>query len=127
MATGLGSNDIGIDRGQTTGSRIVKFERGGPRVLMVQPNYQFRALTQNPAEAKTVRDAFARSVLWSFPIAAASDGRDLVDYTDFLVRDCERDRRPPAPRHLPVRSRPQQRLLRRAWRRSRRTPRWRRS
>ena len=54
---------------------------------MVQPNYQFRALTQNAAEAKTVRDAFARSVLWSFPIAATSDGRYLVDYTDFLVRD----------------------------------------
>ena len=44
MATGLGSNDIGIDRGQTTGSRIVKFEKAGPRILMVQPNYQFRAL-----------------------------------------------------------------------------------
>lgn len=87
MATGLGSNDIGIDRGQTTGSRIVKFERAGPRLLMVQPNYRYRALTQNPAEAQTVRDAFARSVLWSFPIAAASDGRYLVDYTDFLVRD----------------------------------------
>lgn len=87
MATGLGSNDIGIDRGQTTGSRIVTFERAGPRILMVQPNYQFRALTQNAAEAKTVRDAFARSVLWSFPIAATSDGRYLVDYNDFLVRD----------------------------------------
>ena len=87
MATGLGSNDIGIDRGQTTGSRIVKFERAGPRLLMVQPNYQYRALTQNAAEARTVRDAFARSVLWSFPVAAASDGRYLVDYTDFLVRD----------------------------------------
>lgn len=87
MATGLGSNDIGIDRGQTTGSRIVTFERAGPRILMVQPNYQYRALTNDPAEARTVRDAFARSVLWSFPIAAASDGRYLVDYTDFLVRD----------------------------------------
>ena len=87
MATGLGSNDIGIDRGQTTGSRIVTFEKAGPRILMVQPNYQFRALTQSAAEAKTVRDAFARSVLWSFPIAAASDGRYLVDFTDFLVRD----------------------------------------
>ena len=87
LATGLGSNDIGLDRGMTTGSRIVKFERSGPRILMVQPNYQFRALTQNAAEARTVREAFARSVLWSFPIAATSDGRHLVDYTDFLVRD----------------------------------------
>ena len=87
LATGLGSNDIGLDRGMLTGSRIVKFERQGPRVLMVQPNYQFRALTQNAAEARTVNNAFARSVLWSFPVGGASDGRVLVDFTEFLVRD----------------------------------------
>jgi hypothetical protein len=87
LATGLGSNDIGLDRGILTGSRIVKFERAGPRVLMVQPNYQFRALTTNAAEARTVRDAFARSVLWGFPIAAATGERVLVDFTDYLVRD----------------------------------------
>ena len=87
LATGLGSNDIGLDRGMLTGSRIVKFERAGPRVLMVQPNYQFRALTNSSSEAKTVRDAFARSVLWGFQIAAASGERLLVDYTEFLVRD----------------------------------------
>ncbi len=87
LATGLGSNDIGLDRGILTGSRIVTFERAGPKVLMVQPNYQFRALTTNAAEARTVRDAFARSVLWGFPIAAASGERLLVDFTEFLVRD----------------------------------------
>ena len=87
LATGLGSNDIGLDRGILTGSRIVKFERAGPRVLMVQPNYQFRALTTNAAEARTVRDAFARSVLWGFPIAAATGDRLLVDFTEYLVRD----------------------------------------
>ena len=87
LATGLGSNDIGLDRGILTGSRIVKFERAGPQVLMVQPNYQFRALTTNAAEARTVRDAFARSVLWGFPIAAATGDRVLVDFTEYLVRD----------------------------------------
>ena len=54
---------------------------------MVQPNYQFRALTKNAAEARTVRDAFARSVLWGFTIAAATGDRLLVDFTDILVRD----------------------------------------
>jgi hypothetical protein len=87
LATGLGSNDIGLDRGILTGSRIVKFERAGPKVLMVQPNYQFRALTTNAAEARTVRDAFARSVLWGFTIAAATGDRLLVDFTEYLVRD----------------------------------------
>src|SRR5688572_29646445 len=68
LATGLGSNDIGLDRGILTGSRIVKFERQGPRILMVQPNYQFRASTSNATEARRVTDAFARSVIWSFPV-----------------------------------------------------------
>ena len=87
FGTGLGSNDIGIDRGALTGSRIVKFERVGPRLLMVQPNYQYRGTSSNAAEVKDVNDAFARSVLWAFQIAGASDGRVLVDFTEFLVRD----------------------------------------
>jgi hypothetical protein len=87
LAAGLGSNDIGLDRGQLMGSRIVEFERVGPKVLMVQPNYDFRALTQNPAEAKAVRDAFARSVIWGFTVGAQTGDRVLVDATDFLVRD----------------------------------------
>lgn len=73
FGTGLGSNDIGIDRGALTGSRIVKFERVGPRLLMVQPNYRFRGTSSNAAEVRDVTEAFARSVLWAFPIAAATD------------------------------------------------------
>jgi hypothetical protein len=89
VGAGLGSNDIGIDRGGFMGSRIVKFERTGPRVMMVQPNYDFRSSSSNPAEVRAVRDAFARSILWGFPVAAESDGgrRVLVDMTDFLIRD----------------------------------------
>ena len=87
FGTGLGSNDIGIDRGALAGSRILFFERAGPKLLMVQPNYEFRGTSANPAEVRDVREAFARSVLWSFPIAAASDDRYLIDFTDFLVRD----------------------------------------
>ena len=87
FATGLGSNDIGIDRGALSGSRIIKFERVGPRLLMVQPNYQYRGTSANTAEVRDVNEAFARSVLWAFPIAAASEGRVLVDFTEFLVRD----------------------------------------
>jgi hypothetical protein len=89
LAAGLGSNDIGLDRGSPQGSRIVFFERQGPRVMMVQPNYRFRASSTNPAEVKAVRDAFARSVLWGFNVLAESNGgaRVLVDITDFVLRD----------------------------------------
>jgi hypothetical protein len=87
LASGLGSNDIGLDRGAPSGTRVVFFERTGPRVLMVQPNYQYRAVSTNPAEVKAVRDAFARSVLWGFNVAAQSGERVLVDLTEFLIRD----------------------------------------
>jgi len=87
FASGLGSNDIGIDRGALSGSRIVVFERVGPKVMMVAPNLQFRAVGADAAETRTVKDAFARSVLWGFQAAAESPGRVLVDATEFLVRD----------------------------------------
>jgi hypothetical protein len=89
FGAGLGSNDIGIDRGGFQGSRIVTFERVGPRVMMVQPNYDYRSSSTNPAEVRAVRDAFARSILWGFQVAAESDNgrRVLVDVTDFLLRD----------------------------------------
>jgi len=88
FGAGLGSNDLGLDRGALRGgTQIVKFERVGRRVMMVQPNYRFRALTDNPAEARAVTDAFARSILWGFTAEAEADGRVLVDLTGFLVRD----------------------------------------
>ncbi len=87
FGAGLGSNDLGLDRGALRGSRIVKFERVGRKAMMVQPNYRFRAITDNPAEVRAVTDAFARSILWGFTVEAETDGRVLVDLTGFLVRD----------------------------------------
>ncbi len=87
LAAGVGSNDIGLDRGQLGGSRIVRFERVGRKVLMVQPNYRYRATTSNPAERRAVEDAFATSVLFGFTVAARTDDRFLVDATPFLLRD----------------------------------------
>ena len=87
VGAGLGSNDIGIDRGQQAGSRVVRFRRVGPRVLMIQPNYRFRASSDNPAEHTAVEDAFAPSTLWGFPVGAQTDDRVLVDFTPFLMQD----------------------------------------
>src|SRR5258707_11119187 len=33
---GTGSNDLGLDRGQLSVGRVVRFERSGPKVLLVQ-------------------------------------------------------------------------------------------
>jgi hypothetical protein len=87
LPAGVGSNDIGLDRGQLGGERLVRFERVGPKVLLVQPNLAFRAVSENPDERRAVRDAFASSVLWGFTVAAEEGDRVLVDATDFALRD----------------------------------------
>ena len=87
LASGLGSNDIGLDRGQEGGGRIVHFERVGPRVMLVQGNNSFRSSSTNPAERKSVEDSFAKSILWGFSVGAESNGQLLVDATDFFLRD----------------------------------------
>ena len=88
LPAGLGSNDIGLDRGQLGARRVVRFERVGPTVLMVQPNLDYRATTRNPRERRAVRDAFASGVVFGFEVAAEdADGTVLVDATDFVVRD----------------------------------------
>lgn len=84
---GLGSNDVGLDRGQLGQERVVRFYRSGPRVLLVQPNLAYRANTADPAERQAVADSFASSVLAGFDIAAEENGRVLVDATDFFLRD----------------------------------------
>lgn len=87
LPVGIGSNDIGLDRGQLGNSAIVRFDRSGPRVLLVAPNYGFRATSNNPDERLAVRDAFAESTLWGFEVAAEEDDRVLVDATNFYLRD----------------------------------------
>ncbi|HEY4611886.1 MAG TPA: DUF5117 domain-containing protein, partial [Bacteroidota bacterium] len=87
LAAGIGSNDIGLDRGQLGGERVVKFQRSGPRVLLVQPNYGYRAVTDNPDERRAVEEAFAQSVLWGFDVAAEEGTKVLVDASAFYLRD----------------------------------------
>ncbi|HEX5653512.1 MAG TPA: zinc-dependent metalloprotease [Chitinophagaceae bacterium] len=87
LPAGLGSNDIGLDRGLLGAERIVKFTKIGRKILLVQPNYQYRALTSDPAEKKAVEQSFAQSVLWGFMAEAETGNRWLVDATDFLLRD----------------------------------------
>lgn len=87
LPAGIGSNDIGLDRGQLGSTRIVKFQRVGPKVLLVQPNYRFRAITDNVDEQKAVEQAFAQSILWGFTITSEEAGKLLVDATDFYMQD----------------------------------------
>jgi hypothetical protein len=87
LAAGVGSNDIGLDRNQLGDTRIVKFHRVGPKILLIQPNYDFRAVSNNADERRSVADAFAQSAIWGFKVEAEESGRVLVDFTPFLLRD----------------------------------------
>jgi hypothetical protein len=87
LAAGLGSNDIGLDRGQEGAGRLVHFQRVGPKVFLVQPQESFRSSSTNPAERKSVEDSFAKSILYGFTVSAESNGHVLVDATEFFVRD----------------------------------------
>ena len=87
LAAGVGSNDIGLDRSQQGGQRVVYFEKRGPKLFMIQPNLNYIARSDNELEKKSVREAFASSVLAAFKIEATSDDSYLIDLTPFLIRD----------------------------------------
>jgi hypothetical protein len=87
LPAGIGSNDIGLDRGQLGQSYVVRFERTGPKVLLIASNYAFRANSNDADERRAVKDAFAESTLWGFEVAAEEGGRVLVDATGFYLRD----------------------------------------
>ena len=87
LAAGIGSNDIGLDRGQLGGSHVVRFTRVGPRVLLEESNLRYRAVSENPEERAVLDQSFAQSVLWGFRVEAEENGRVLVDATPFLLHD----------------------------------------
>jgi Met-zincin/Domain of unknown function (DUF5117) len=87
LPAGIGSNDIGLDRGQLGETRIVRFERSGPKVLLIQENLNYRAVSNDADERRAVRDSFAESALWGFTVVAEEKDHALVDATDFFLHD----------------------------------------
>ncbi|HAW79889.1 MAG TPA: peptidase [Balneola sp.] len=87
LAAGVGSNDIGLDRSQGGGQRVVYFENRGSKLMLIQPNLDYVAKSDNELEKKSVREAFASSVIHGFKIEAEEDGSYLIDLTPFLMDD----------------------------------------
>ena len=87
LSEGIGSNDIGLDRGQLGDGVVVKFRKAGNKLLLIQPNQRYRALTKNEDERKSIEEAFAKSVLHGFVIKEQKNNTYLVDATDFFMRD----------------------------------------
>jgi Met-zincin/Domain of unknown function (DUF5117) len=84
---GLGSNDIGLDRGQLGQGKVVRFYRSGNKVLLIQKNLDYRSSASAPEERLDVTQSFARSVIWGFTVDAEEGDKVLVDATSFFVRD----------------------------------------
>jgi len=87
LPQGIGSNDIGLDRGQLGDTRLVQFERYGNKVMLKQLNTRYRASSNNVAEQASIEEAFADSVIVGLPVVATNEKSVLVDYTDFLFSD----------------------------------------
>lgn len=87
LTAAIGSNDIGLDRNQLGKERIVKFEKRGNKVLLIEQNYFYRARSNHEAERKAVEESFAQSVLWGFVSVAEEGNKVLVDASDFLLQD----------------------------------------
>lgn len=87
LSSGIGSNDIGLDRGQLGGEKVVYFKKMGNKLMLLEPNQGYRALSSNKLEVKAVEQAFAKSIIHSFPITDQSDNGYLIDLTPFLYRD----------------------------------------
>ncbi|MCC1484587.1 zinc-dependent metalloprotease [Winogradskyella immobilis] len=87
LASGVGSNDIGLDRGQLGSTRVVHFKKAGNKLLLVQPNQNYRAITDNILEKKSIEQAFAKSVLFGFKILSQDKSEYVIDITPFLMQD----------------------------------------
>jgi hypothetical protein len=87
LTTGIGN---GIERGQSSTSAIAKFIKVGPKIMLVEPNYNYRAVEGNADEKISVDNAFAKSVIMGFTPAAIENGNILIDITGLLIRDSEK-------------------------------------
>jgi hypothetical protein len=87
LPAGMGQNDIGLNRGDLGPSAVVMFQRVGPKILIVEPKYAYRAISDGALERKSVDDGFPTSVHWGFEVASETGGAVLVDATEFFIRD----------------------------------------
>ena len=87
LPRGVGSNDLGLDRGQLGSTKVVRFLRSGPKVLLVEDNLQYRARSDNEDERRAIEESFARSVIWGFADIDDAADSTIIDATEFFVRD----------------------------------------
>jgi hypothetical protein len=87
MPRGVGSNDLGLDRGELSATKLVEFFRSGPKILLLEKNTDYRAISTDQSERLAVESSFALSAIWGFDLVAETNSSVLVDATDFFLHD----------------------------------------
>ena len=85
--TGIGSNDLGMDRGKIGDIKVVRFEKHGDRILLVQQNTSYRARSGNTMEVRAVQEAFAVSVIFGFKIEKPDGTAYVIDIAPLMYED----------------------------------------
>ena len=80
LSSGVGSNDIGLDRGQLGSEKLVKFSKYGDKILLIQPNLRYRAISENELEKRSVEQAFAKSVIYGFKVVEKEKDKYIIDF-----------------------------------------------
>jgi len=84
LPEGIGNG--GAERGQAS-AVIAKFIKVGPKIFLLQPDYEHRSVNGSADEKKDVKDGFSQSVLFGFAPVALEGDSALIDLTPFIVRD----------------------------------------
>jgi len=87
LSAGVGNNDLGLDRGQLGDERVVYFSKSGNKLMLIQPNLRYRSTSDNPLEQRSIKEAFAKSVLFGFPIVESNNSGYVINLTPFLMQD----------------------------------------
>ncbi|MBM4193009.1 MAG: DUF5117 domain-containing protein [Gemmatimonadetes bacterium] len=87
LATGGGLGALGLDRGQTGGSAVIRLERKGRRIVVTRDNWSVRALGADEAGQRAAAEAFPTSVIGSFPIEGEANGVVTADATSLFLSD----------------------------------------
>ena len=75
LASGFGSNPVGLDRGASGADQVVRFERDGDRVLMIFENTGYRTSLDDAAHRRSVEESFPPAPSRRCRVLAEEGGR----------------------------------------------------
>ena len=87
LSHGLGSNDLGLDRGRLGDTFLVEFRKVGKKVFLAALNTKYTARSEDAQERRAVAEAFAESIIWGFAVVESSPDSLVIDLTDFALSD----------------------------------------